>query len=284
MENSNRDTDIIRSILKQKKLDGKQEENEYRLQIYDEIRKGEDMDTDLIDEDLRLLYMIADQEYDDQVDVKEGISKAKKRADSARPAFKRFLDLRLSRLAMAFCGFVVLIVVANSFLVQATGNGINDYVVEFGRNYIGFNFMKSDSKATQSGSAVTNDGLYNTMHQECEQYGLAPLLPADLPDDFKQINFEKNETSVDKSVNIVVGNKKDSIVIDVGYYQDTKYLPQFKSPDATDLTTLKVNGIDVYLVRQGNKNTASFYNDHYVYTLSSSLGRDETEDILKSFK
>jgi hypothetical protein len=56
------------------------------------------------------------------------------------------------------CGGVV--AVANFFIVQATCNGINDYVVDFGKNYIGINFLNSPDKAAQKQDAVSDNELY----------------------------------------------------------------------------------------------------------------------------
>jgi hypothetical protein len=96
MANSRQDAEIISQILKGETLDGKQQENEYRLRIYDELRKGDDMDTDLIDEYIRLSFLIEGQEYDEDIDVEEGIKKAKKRAAASRPMFKKILGFRVS--------------------------------------------------------------------------------------------------------------------------------------------------------------------------------------------
>jgi hypothetical protein len=280
MANSRQDAEIISQILKKETLDGKQQENEYRLRIYDELRKGDDIDTDIIDEYIHLLLLIENQEYDEDIDVKEEIKKAKKRAADSRPTFRKILDFRFSKLAMVVCGVIVLIAATNFFMVQATGNGINDYVVEFGKNYIGINFKNSTNKA----EIVSDQELYSKMQKECEQYGLTPLLPTQLPSGFVQQDFKEQETSVSKSVNILLGAQGSTIDLNIEYYSDTEYLPPQKLPDATDLTKFTVNGIDVYLDKQGSYYVSTFYNDHYVYSLSSPLSHDETVDILKSFK
>lgn len=221
MANSRQDAEIISQILKEETLDGKQQENEYRLRIYDELRKGDDMDTDLIDEYIRLSLLIEGKEYDEDIDVKEEIKKAKKRAAASRPMFRKILDFRLSKLMLALCCVVALIAAANFFIVQATGSGINDYVVDFGKNYIGINFLNSPDKAAQKQGAVSDNELYKTMQNECEQYGLTPLLPTQMPSGYKQQNFTKQETSVSKNADFHLADPGNPIALDIEYYPNT---------------------------------------------------------------
>jgi hypothetical protein len=284
MANSRQDAEIISQILKEETLDGKQQENEYRLRIYDELRKGDDMDTDLIDEYIRLSLLIEGKEYDEDIDVKEEIKKAKKRAAASRPMFRKILDFRLSKLVLALCCVVALIAAANFFIVQATGSGINDYVVDFGKNYIGINFLNYPDKAAQKQGTVSDNELYKTMQSECEQYGLTPLLTTQMPSGYKQQDFTKQETSVSKDADFLLADPDNTIVLNIEYYPNTDYLLHLKLPGATDLTRFNDDGMDIYLAKESSKYVSTFYNDHYVYTISSPLGHDETVAIIKSFK
>lgn len=77
MRNANEDIKIIKKILSEEKPGGKEKVNELRAQIYEELHKPDDeMDCDLIDENIRTLFLLEGGKYDDRVDTKAGLAKA----------------------------------------------------------------------------------------------------------------------------------------------------------------------------------------------------------------
>ncbi|XOQ48104.1 MAG: hypothetical protein ACFWUM_04225 [Eubacteriales bacterium] len=83
MKCTKEDIEIVKRICREEKPAGKEKINELRAQIYAELHKPDDeMDCDLIDENIRTLFLLEGGEYDDHVDAEAGLEKARKRAKS----------------------------------------------------------------------------------------------------------------------------------------------------------------------------------------------------------
>lgn len=80
------DIEIIKKICREEKPAGKEKINKLRVQIYDELHKPDDeMDCDLIDENIRTLFLLEGGEYDENVDDAEaGLAKARDKAKAAQ--------------------------------------------------------------------------------------------------------------------------------------------------------------------------------------------------------
>ncbi|HHV32359.1 MAG TPA: hypothetical protein GXX74_08160 [Clostridiales bacterium] len=136
------DAEIIKKIMTEEISDDKAVENELRAEIYDELHKPDDeMDCDLIDENIQTLFMLEGRNYENHIDLEEELNKARKKSDTAQPKLQKDLR-RFMKPVLAACMAIVVFFSANAAVVHATGNGILDKVVQFGRNYVGFDFTK----------------------------------------------------------------------------------------------------------------------------------------------
>lgn len=287
MKKTETDSEILREIGKSADPDRLRNRDRLRVRIYDELRKAdESVDCDLIAENIRTLHLLDGQEYDSGADTAAVVRAVRKRAVSSRPRWKRLLRGKLFRPALAACAALVVLAGVNTAVARATGNGIVDHIVRYGKDYIGFNFRDSQSSA-QAETTGSSDGvsLSASLRQQCENAGLSILLPAKFPADFRQTQFQPQDIGdIGKSVSIAVGDKKDTVVISVRTYIDQAYLPSVKTPGATDLTRLNIGGLTVYMVREGSHYVSVFSDGNTVYTISSSLGKSQTVDMLNSLR
>ncbi|MVB10286.1 hypothetical protein CAFE_09680 [Caprobacter fermentans] len=289
MRCDNEDIRIIKKILSEEKLDGKEKINELRAQIYAELHKPDDeMDCDLIDENIRTLFLLEGGEYDDHVDAEAGLKKARKmaeeRAKAAQPKLKRVMQNRFMKPVLAACLTLVFLFSANAIVAHATGNSLLDSVVKFGRNYISFDFTQSNGRTASGQETVSeNDALYQELVKKCKEFDLSPLLPKSLPQDFKILNFGQQNFKIKKNLSIDLGNNSDLITINVDYYYDRNNISIVKAPETSDYDKLDIHGIDVYLMKKSDTYVSVFNDGNYVYNVNSSLPYDETEKVLKSF-
>lgn len=284
MKCTKEDTEIIKKIVSEEKEDDENTINALRSQIYDELHKPNDeMDCDLIDENIKTLYMLEGREYESNVDAEAELNKARKKAKTAQPIFQRVLQYKFMKPVWAACIVIVLLFSANAVSVHATGNSLLDSVVRFGRNYISFNFTKSRNQ-TSSGQEVIaeNDAVYQELKNKCQELDLFPLLPKSLPQDFKMLGFEQQSFKIKKNLSINLGNSKNSIMINVDYYYDQRNISTVKAPETSDYDKLNIHGINVYLLKKSDTYVSVFNEENYVYNVNSNLPYDETVKVLKS--
>jgi hypothetical protein len=280
MKHTDQDYEIFKDIWNNTKIDDESTKNQLLVEIYNEFRKSDDkMDCDLIRENIETLHWLAGKEYENDVDPKEAIRKAKARAKASQPKFKRLFHLKFFKSAIAVCMAVVVLLSANAIVANATGGTIVDNVIQLGKNCITFNFKKSKGS---SGTMVSNDILYETMRKNCSKYQLSPLLPKMFPQDYKMESFSEQALKGNDTLSIVVGNDKKSIVIYIEYYQNNKDIPTIKVSDTPDVLKLNINNLEIYLSKKADKYIAIFNNGNYVYTITSPLDYDQTKKILNT--
>lgn len=288
MKCTKEDIEIVKRICREEKPAGKEKINELRAQIYAELHKPDDeMDCDLIDENIRTLFLLEGGEYDDHVDAAAGLEKARKmaeeRAKAAQPKLKRVLQYKFMKPVLAACIAVLFLFSANAIAVYATGDGILDNVVRFGKNYISFNFVNENGQTSSETEALpSNNKLYQDLKQRCQKYDLIPLLPKTLPQNFEITGFEEKEFKIRKVLAIKLGNKANAILLHIDYYFDPNSISEIKTPDITDYEKITVHGNDIYLVKNGNAYIAMFRDGNYVYNINLNLSHDETVDLLNS--
>lgn len=288
MKCTKEDIEIVKRICREEKPAGKEKINELRAQIYAELHKPDDeMDCDLIDENIRTLFLLEGGEYDDHVDAEAGLKKVRKmaeeRAKAAQPKLKRVMQNRFMKPVLAACLTLVFLFSANAIAVHATGNGLLDSVVKFGRNYISFDFTQSKSQTSSGQQTVSeNDALYQELIKKCKESDLTPLLPNSLPKDFKILHFEQQNFPIRKNLSINLGNGKDLIAMNIDYYYDRNNISVIKAPEASDYDKLEIQGIDVYLLKKSDTFVSIFNKGNYVYNINSNLPHDETVKVLNS--
>lgn len=282
MNQYNKDAEILRKILNEDVDESHNKVNELRIEIYDEIRKSDDdMDCDLVDENIKSLLMLNNQkyEYSDKANVTKTIWEKVERAEQPTAQAQKVVRHKLlSRVAMALCLTVFIFAGANVYVAEATGNSIIDRIVEMGKRSIIFNFHNTDSA-----QVVLNETLYENMKQTCKNYNITPLLPKSLPQDFKIISVDEQNSPIRKQVSIQLGNAKQVFIIEVRQYFDQTDIPNLQTPNATDLQKIAVNGKEVYISKAGDKYISIFNDGSYVYDISSTLNLDQTTAIMKSF-
>lgn len=284
MKCTKHDIEIIEKILSEEKPADKEKINELRSQIYEELHKPDDeMDCDLIDENIRTLFLLEDGEYENHIDAEKELEKARKKAEAAQPKLKRILQYKFMKHVLAACLTFVFLLTANAIAVQATGNNLLDSVVRLGKNYIGFDFTKRNSQSPNiQGEIGENNALYQELLEKCNEYDLSPLLPKSLPQNFTIINFEEQNFEIRKVLTIQLGNETDSVLLHIDYYYDPKSIPEIKTPNTSDYEKMTIQGNDIYLVKTGNAYVAMLKDGNYVYNINSKISYDKTVDLLNS--
>ena len=285
MKYTKEDIEIIKKILSEGHPNKKDIEIRLRSQISEELHKPDDeMDCDLIDENIRTLFLLEGRKYENHVDAGAELAKARRKAKAATPVLKRVIQCRFIKPVFTACLILVFLLSVNAIAVYATGNSLLDSVVKFGRNYISFDFTKNKSQTSSGQQMVSeNDALYQKLVKKCKGFDLSPLLPKSLPQDFKILNFGQQSFKIKKNLSIDMGNNTDLITINVDYYYDRNNISIVKAPETSDYDKLNINGIDIYLMKKSNTYVSVFNNGNYVYNVNSNLPYDETVKILKSF-
>jgi hypothetical protein len=282
MSNFKSDKDIFKEIWNNTEIDEEKIKNQLLLEIYDEFRKTDDkMDCDLIKENVETLYWIAGEEYENDIDVKTKVGKAINDAKTYGGKLSQLFRYKFLKPLLSVFMVILILIAGNYILVSATGDNILDEVIKFGDKYIGFNFAKGNKSSSEV--VVSNDQIYKLLKEKCEHDHLFPLLPNLLPQDFKVTSYESQEFKIREAITIVLKDNKDSIILGIYYYPDSKDIPEIKTP-ATSVNRVVVDGKDVYISKNGDKYLAIFNVGNYIYNINSTLSYDQMATIIKSFK
>lgn len=249
--------------------------------ISEEIEKDEnEMDTQLV-KDCSDTLMEIDNCEGINIDVGQKIAEIKKLAKSKKQSYWMRTCRKLKSIAVAACIVLVLTITANYVIVKAFNINIADKVVEYGTNFIKFNFsQKDDNYSTNADISAVIGGLV----EEFKQHNILPLLPAYLPSYLKQSEFKSD--SLPNGVNtfsVSFKGKGKSLTMLLIHYQDETKIPEIKNPESNLISKIKVGEADVYFTGQGNIYNAVFNKDMIIYNISSNLDYNEFVKIILSF-
>jgi len=244
-----------------------------KLIVANEMDKSdEDKDCDFILECIDYINQIEGKEKEES-DIEEKVENIISAAKFKKHGNVPTTSPLFLRTALAIGGAFIILLVINSIFNLTTGDNI------FYRNK---SPISRSSVASTIGENTANN-LYTTLTDECKLFGLTPILPSNIPNDFMQKQFEITVENGNKILNITLENGSDILAISAEYYIDKNEIPPQEEPSyaGPDLT---IKGTKVYLTEKNNQYVTSFNYGNYSYSINSTLNFNQTKEILESIR
>jgi hypothetical protein len=190
---------------------------------------------------------------------------------------------RLTKVAAIFCICIASSALVNVISVKAFQVNLFEGIIKFGKDVITYNF--SGSKQTSPlNFEISEDDPYGLIN-ECNKYNLSPLLPIYIPAGYNITSFQVDKVAdIRNDITILFSGKKHNITFAISFYED-QTPPNIVSPSkGQDLEKKQINGVDMYILKEGSDYTSTFILENGVYSISSDVEYTEFIKILESMK
>ncbi len=208
--------------------------------------------------------------------------KLKKGATEASDKQKKHINNhRVFRKAItAFASVFIVLFLSISAYAAVNQTTIPGAIIEIYKKYIVVHFEKNDDLARNY------ELLETDLAERLKDNGIYPiLLPEALFEKEAQIiKIDYDITSAVSYANIdfVYGDEKG--ILEIHSYESLEFFVESEYPNAENVTTVEVSGIQVYVFEQNKKSTIIFKDGLTEYTIVSSMGIEQAIEFAKTIK
>jgi len=281
MQRKNSDKDIFQEIIKTQ-FNRKELLEAFDAIIDEELAKPDDeIDAKLIEDCVNDWYEVSGIEKP-AFDVEKSIAKINKhlKIGKRKVAFYRTPFVKIVASFVIIFGIAFL---ANFITLKAFKINLFDNVVEFGKDFIKFDFNKNVS--TSEISLVTSENDPFGLKEECKKYSMYPLLPTQMPEGTVVSNIKFEEApGIQKNVAIIFSDNVHKISLGISIYVKDPSSNMIIPSDSQNLEKVMINNIETYIIREKDRYLATFFIDNTVYVFSSTMNHEDFLAALYSFK
>lgn len=236
--------------------------------IDDELKKGEEMDPDLIE-----FYIDTISKIRDTGNI--SITIIESDDDKGKISFKG-----IKRVISIIAAIFLLACVTLSAYAAVFNVNLIDEFVEFYNEYIVIRFDKSNNRAEEYKL------LGSELAQELNANGISPvLLPSVILSDEAEIisiDYQKTDAINLANITFVLGKEKGNLII--SQYLNNAVMPEVTYPNAKDVVSLNVSELTVFVFKQNGDNTITYQDAFTQYFIVLSTNHKQTIEIAESIK
>lgn len=216
--------------------------------------------------------------------IEQQIAIIKNKADKNKKIAEKAMHFnRLIKAVAIFCICIASFALVNFISVKALQVNLFEGIIKFGKDVIIYNFSGSEH-ASSLNFEISEDDPYGLI-KECSKYNLSPLLPEYIPSSYNITNFQVDKAAdIRNDIIILFSAQKNNINFAISLYND-QTPPNIVSPSKEqDLQKKQINGIDMYILKEGSEYTSTFIFKNGIYSISSDIEYAEFIKILESMK
>ena len=232
MQRKSSDKDIFQEIIKTQ-FNRKELLEAFDAIIDEELAKPDDeIDAKLIEDCVNDWYEVSGIEKP-AFDIENSIAKINKhlKIEKRKVAFYRTPFVKMVASFVIIFGIAFL---ANFITLKAFKINLFDNVVEFGKDFIKFDFNRNGS--TSEISLVTSENDPFGLKEECKKYSMYPLLPTKMPEGTVVSNIKFEEApGIQKNVAIIFSDNVHKISLGISIYE--------KDPSSNMIHTKRFTGL-----------------------------------------
>ena len=278
---SGADTEAIGKILSEKENDAAVKDKMYRILYEASCADDIDIDTDLIDECIKTIDLIEDDENHLSKEKIEAMRRSIDQRYKDWQNVRRKKQFRKRFAQIAAC--LLLAFFMSSAAAGAFGFNLIQTMVQWGKDTFHLSAQKQSNERRGNNNAVRT--TYSDLDKVFEDITSKPLLPEWLPDDFAFKFAEKFSRLDSTNILIYYENSEDKeIIFDFSIYDDSRKVPVDADYEKDDnlVEVYEENDMKRYILKNLEQFQAVWSDSNIVYSISGNISADEIKKIIHS--